>query len=158
MDLMNRKLRYVLPITAAVVALMFVVATPYVLAESDGDKAWKMGAKFHKYHTIQVDGFVGSIPITEDTDRASLKEQVTVSLSEAAQGLDAHMAKLGKVTNENGDKFLAWTIFSMDKNADSDTVTITIHVVDAGNAENKAQITKEFDHSFEKQHESGEHA
>lgn len=39
---MNKKLVYVLPALAAVVALMFVVATPYVLAES-GDKAWKIG-------------------------------------------------------------------------------------------------------------------
>jgi hypothetical protein len=133
---------------------MFVVATPYVLAES-GEKAWKMG-KFHKHHIIQVDGFVGSIPITEDTDRASLKEQVTVSLSEASQGLDVHMAKLGKVTNENGEKFLAWTLVSVDKN--DDTVTFTIHVVDAGDVDNTAQITKEFDHSFKKQHDSDEKA
>lgn len=149
---MNRKLLYMLPALAAVVALMFVVATPYVLAES-GDKAWKMG-KFHKYHAIQVDGFVGSIPITEDTDRATLKDLVTVSLSEASQGLDVHMAKLGKVTNENGDKFLAWTLFSMDKDADSDTVTVTIHVVDAGDAENTAQITKQFDHPFKYKNEN----
>jgi hypothetical protein len=151
---MNKKLVYVMPTLAAVVALMFVVATPYVLAES-GEKAWKMG-KFHKHHIIQVDGFVGSIPITEDTDRASLKEQVTVSLSEASQGLDVHMAKLGKVTNENGEKFLAWTLVSVDKN--DDTVTFTIHVVDAGDVDNTAQITKEFDHSFKKQHDSDEKA
>ena len=149
---MNKKLVYVIPALAAVVALMFVVATPYVLAES-GEKAWKMG-KFHKHHTIQVDGFVGSIPITEDTDRASLKEQVTVSLSEASQGLDVHMAKLGKVTNENGEKFLAWILASADKN--DDTVTFTIHVVDAGDADNTAQITKEFD--FKKYHDSDEKA
>jgi hypothetical protein len=151
---MNKKLLYTLPALAAVVALMFVVATPYVLAES-GDNAWKMG-KFHKYHTIQVDGFVGSIPITEDTDRATLKDKVTVSLSEASQGLDVHMAKLGKVTNENGDKFLAWTLVSVDKN--EDTVTFTIHIVDAGDADNTAQITKELDHSFKKQHDSDDKA
>ncbi|HEX9845693.1 MAG TPA: hypothetical protein VGA92_04440 [Candidatus Nitrosotenuis sp.] len=151
---MNKKLLYTLPALAAVVALMFVVATPYVLAES-GDNAWKMG-KFHKHHTIQVDGFVGSIQITEDTDRATLKDKVTVSLSEASQGLDVHMAKLGKVTNENGDKFLAWTLVSVDKN--EDTVTFTIHVVDAGDADNTAQITKEFDHSFKTEHDSDEKA
>ena len=151
---MNKKLVYVMPALAAVVALMFVVATPYVLAES-GDKAWKMG-KFHKHHAIQVDGFVGSIPITADTDRATLKDLVTVSLSEASQGLNVHMAKLGKVTNENGEKFLAWTLASVDKN--EDTITFTIHVVDAGDADNTAQITKEFDHSFKKQHDSDDRA
>jgi hypothetical protein len=144
---MNKKILYVLPVLAAVVALMLVAAVPHVVADQEAGKMWKMGAKFHKHHAIQVDGFVGSIPITEDTDRATLKDQVTVSLSEASEGLDVQMAKLGKVTNEDGDKFLAWTLFSMDK-ADSDTITITIHVVDAGNAENTAQITKQFDHPF----------
>jgi hypothetical protein len=117
------------------------------MADQEG-KMWKMG-KF-KHHAIQVDGFVGSIPITEDTDRSTLKDQVTVSLSEAAQGLDVHMAKLGKVKNENGEKFLAWTLISIDKNPDSDTATITIHVVDAGDASNTAVVTKSFDHSFKK--------
>lgn len=152
---MNKKILYALPILVAVVALVLVAAVPYVVAEQGYGKMWKM-EKFHKFHTIQVDGFVGSIPITEDTDRASLKDQVTVSLSEASQGLDVHMAKLGKITNENGDKFLAWTLVSVDKN--DDTITLTIHVVDAGDVDNTAQITKEFDHSFKKQHESDEKA
>jgi hypothetical protein len=145
---MNKKLVYVMPVVAAVVALMLVAAVPYVVAEQGQGKMWKMG-KFHKHHAIQVDGFVGSIPITKDTDKATLKDKVTVSLSDAAQGLDVQKAMLGKVKNEKGEKFLAWTMFSMDK--DSDKATITIHVVDAGNADNKAQITKEFNHSFKKE-------
>jgi len=153
---MNKKLVYVMPALAAVVALVLIAAVPHVVADQEAGKMWKMGAKFHKFHTIQVDGFVGSIPITEDTDRVTLKDKVTVSLSEASQGLDVHMAKLGKVTNENGDKFLAWTLVSVDKN--EDTVTFTIHIVDAGDADNTAQITKEFDHSFKTQHDSDDKA
>jgi hypothetical protein len=54
-------------------------------------------------------------------------------------------ASIGIVSNESGDRFLAWTLVSMDKDGNSDAATITIHIVDAGNADNKVQITKEFD-------------
>ena len=47
--------------------------------------------KNHKmYRVVDVDGFVGSIQITEDADRQSLKDQVTVSLSEAADWIGCH--------------------------------------------------------------------
>lgn len=144
---MNTKIMYALPAFAAVFA-MFVVAIPYVQASPDGEKAWKSG-KHHMYHTIRVDGFVGSIPITENTDKAALKEKVTVSLSEAAQGLDVHGGHIGIVTNENGEKFLTWNLVSVDKK--SEKMTATIHIVDAGNAENTAQVTKEFSHSWKMQ-------
>jgi hypothetical protein len=146
---MNKKLLYIIPVLAAVVALVIVAAVPHVMADQEG-KMWKMG-KF-KHHAVQVDGFIGSIPITKDTDRSTIKDKVTVSLSEASQGLDVHMAKLGKVENENGEKFLAWTLVSIDKDSESDTVTFTIHVVDAGDASNTAQVTKSLDHSFKKWH------
>lgn len=148
MNLMNKKILYALPALAAVVALMFVVVTPHVLAEPGADKMWKTGAKFHKHGAFQVEGFVGSIPITEDSDKSSIKDQITVSLSEAAQGLDVQKGKIGIVANENGDKFVVWKLISVDRDADSETATITIHIVDAGDAENKAEITKEIDHSF----------
>lgn len=141
---MNKKIKYAIPAFVAAFALMLVVATPYVMAESDTEKrSMKDITKYHKHPAIQVEGFVGTIPITKDTDKSSLKEQITVSLSDAAQGLDAKRASIGIVSNEDGDKFLAWTLMSMEKN--SDAITITIHVVDAGDVENKAQITKEFD-------------
>jgi len=141
---MNAKTKYAIPALAAAVALMFAAVTPYVMADQDSEKAWKYGAKHHK-HTIQVDGFVGSIPITKDTDKASLKEQITVSLSEAAEGLDVYKGKIGIAANENGDKFLVWKLISMEKSEDSTGMTITVHVVDAGNVENRAQMVKEFD-------------
>jgi hypothetical protein len=140
---MNTKTKYVIPV---LVAVMVAVATPYALAESDTKKQFvKDGAKYHKFHTVQIDGFVGSIQLTADTDKAALKDKITVSLSEASNGIDAVKASISIVSNENGDKFLAWTLVSMDKDENSDAVIITIHIVDAGNADNKAQITKEFE-------------
>lgn len=141
---MNTK-KYTIPALIAVAAVMVVVAAPYALAESDAKK--HTSAKYHKFHAVQVDGFVGSIQLTADTNKAALKDKVTVSLSEASDGIDAVKASIGIVSNENGDKFLAWTLVSVDKGENSDTATITIHVVDAGNADNKAQITKELDAS-----------
>jgi hypothetical protein len=141
---MNTK--YAIPVLVAAVAVMVVVAAPYALAESDVKKQpVKDGAKYHKFHAVQVDGFVGSIQLTADTDKAALKDMITVSLSEASSGIDAMKASIGIVSNESGDRFLAWTLVSMDKDGNSDAATITIHIVDAGNADNKVQITKEFD-------------
>ena len=146
---MNRKTTYLIPAFAAVFALMFAVATPLVLAESgEGMHDKWSGQKNQKMHkVIEVDGFVGSIQITEDSDRQALRDQVTVSLSEAADGLDVMGGHIGVVTNENGDKYLVWTLKSIEKNSESETATATIYVVDAGDASNTTTITKEFDRS-----------
>jgi len=104
------------------------------------------GAKSHKGNwAIQVEGFVGSIEITEDADRKTLKDKVTVSLSEASAGLDVQKAGLGVAVNENGDKYLVWKLVSVNK--DSESGTVTIIVVDAGDQDNTTSITKEFDKS-----------
>ena len=158
---MNAKTRYILPAFAAVFALMFVVATPYVMAEPGAEKGawgdgkkdmWKNGAKHHKKHmAIEVEGFVGSIPVPEQMDREShkaLRDQVTVSLSEAAQGLDVMKGGIGIAVNENGKKFVVWKLVSMDISDESETMTKTIHVVDAGDASNTVTVTKEFDPSM----------
>jgi hypothetical protein len=143
---MNTK--YAIPVLVAAIAVMVVVATPYALAESDAKKQFvKDGVKYHKFHAVQVDGFVGSVQLTADTDKATLKDMITVSLSEASSGIDAVKASIGIVSNENGEKFLAWILVSMNRDENSDAATITIHIVDAGNADNKVQITKEFDPS-----------
>jgi len=80
--------KYVLPAFVAAFALAFLVATPFVLAESGYGMHSYDGAKSHKGHwAIQVQGFEGSIPIPEEMDREShkaLKDQVTISLSDAA--------------------------------------------------------------------------
>ncbi|MEM4252851.1 MAG: hypothetical protein QXE84_04940 [Candidatus Nitrosotenuis sp.] len=147
---MNTKIKYTLPVLVVAISLMFVVAIPYVIASSDGENTWK-GTKHFKHRALQVDGFVGSIPVTEGSDKKALKEKVTVSLSEASQGLDVQGGHIGIVTNENGERFLAWSLVSMDK--DSERMSMTIHIVDAGNAENTVQITKHLDHSWKIKHQ-----
>ena len=158
---MNTKTKIYIPAIAVLVAIVAVAAAPAIMAEPgfgkdawhEGAKhTWKDGAKHHKGHMkIQVDGFVGSIEIPEDIDRESykdLKEQVTVSLSEAAQGLDVMKGSIGIAVNENGEKFVVWKLVSIDKDENSETATATIHVVDAADSDNTATVTKEFDSSM----------
>ncbi|WP_420545509.1 hypothetical protein [Nitrosopumilus sp.] len=146
---MNRKTAYLIPAIAVVFALMFSVASPLAMAEyGEGMHDRGVDQKHKKMHkVIKVEGFVGSIQITEDSDRQTIREQVTVSLSEAAQGLDVRGGHIGVVANENGDKFLAWILKSIDRDSESETVIATIYVVDAGDASNTATVTKEFAHS-----------
>ena len=149
---MNRKTTYLIPAFAAIFALMFTFATPLAMAEyGEGMSDNSMGQKNKKMHkVIEVEGFVGSIVITEDDDRASLKDQITVSLSEAASGLDVMGGHIRVAVNENGDKFLVWALKSMERDAESQTTTVTIYVIDAGDVTNTTTVTKEID-LFEKQ-------
>ena len=154
----NKKTMTVLPALVATFALMFVAVTPNVLAEPGGAyAAFKEGHNAYKMHKmpIQVEGFVGSIEITEDSDRATLREQVTVSLSEAAEGLDVQKAKLGAIVNENDDKYLVWKLVSIEKDLESETKTRTIYIVDAADADNTATVIKEFDHSMKDKRYNG---
>lgn len=154
------KTKYVLPALVAAFALTLVVAAPYVIAEPGENKPYGFhdGAKMHaKFMGVQVDGFVGSIPITEDTDRQTLKDQVTVSLSEAANGLDVMGGHIGVAVNENGEKYLVWTLASIEKDPESETATATIYIIDAADSSNTASVTKEFDHSMikDRKHHDG---
>jgi hypothetical protein len=146
---MNRKTTYLIPAFVAVFALMFTVASPLAMAEySEGMHDKGIGQKQHKMHkVIEVDGFVGSIQITEDSDRQALREQVSVSLSEAADGLDVLGGHIGVAVNENGDKYLVWALKSIEKDSESEIVTATIYVVDAGDSNNTTTVTKEIDRS-----------
>ena len=146
---MNRKTTYLIPAFAAVFALMFAFTSPGVMAEpGQGMHDKWSGQKQHKMHkVVEVEGFVGSIQITEDSDRQALKDQITVSLSESAEGLDVMGGQIGVTINENGDKYLTWTLKSIEKDSESETVTATIYVVDAGDASNTAIVTKEFERS-----------
>jgi hypothetical protein len=154
---MNAKTKYMIPAFAAVFALMFVIATPYVMAQEGDDAKWD-GKKSHKgHHAILIEGFSGAIPVPQEMTKEthdSLRSQVTVSLSQAAavaeaNGLeDAMMAKIGIVKNAEGAKYVAWIVSSMDKDVESNTMTTNIIVVDAGNSNNFATTTKTFDHSM----------
>lgn len=146
---MNKKTTYLIPAFVAVFALMFAVATPLAMAESsEGMFDNKMGQKHKKMHkVIEVDGFVGLIQITEGVDRQALKDQITVSLSDAASGLDVLGGHIGAVINENGDKYLVWTLKSVEKDSESGIATVTIYVIDAANVTNTATVTREIDQS-----------
>lgn len=146
---MNKKTTYLIPAFVAVFALMFAVATPLAMAESsEGMFDNKMGQKHKKMHkVIEVDGFVGLIQITEGVDRQALKDQITVSLSDAASGLDVLGGHIGAVINENGDKYLVWILKSVEKDSESGIATITIYVIDAANVTNTATVTREIDQS-----------
>jgi len=110
---------------------------------------------------ITVEGFTGAITIpemTEETDMKAvheeLKSKVTVKFSEAAvlaedAGLDVMKGSIGMAVNEDGDKFVVWTLAEMNmESSESDTMSATVFVVDAANAKNTTQVTKEFDHSM----------
>jgi hypothetical protein len=159
---MNTKTRIVIPAVAAVFALMFVVATPYVMAESGapgwsnhgaGGPPWANGQNHYKHMSITAEGFAGSIQITEDSIREDIKDSVTVTLRDALDSAESSdfdvdsikRASIGKVENENGEKFIAWILASIDKS--EETVTANIFIVDAGDATNTTQVTKEFDPS-----------
>ena len=171
---MNTKTKkYVLPAFVAVFALMFVAATPYVIAEPGEGKGWGNNnggdgvydhskKKMNKGHhmAVEVEGFTGSIIIpemSEETDKKAdheaLKEQVTVKLSEAAAaaenaGLDVIKGSIGMAVNESGDKYVVWTLAEMNRDSESETMSATIFVVDAADVTNTAQVTKEFDRSM----------
>ncbi len=146
---MNRKTTYLIPAFVAVFALMFAFATPLAIAEgSEGMYDNKMGQKHKKMHkVIEVDGFVGTIQITEDADRQALKDQITVSLSEAASVLDVVGGHIGAAINENSDKYLVWTLKSVEKDSESGIVTVTIYVIDAADVTNTTTVTREVDQS-----------
>lgn len=142
---MTTKTHYLLPAFVAIFALMFVVATPYVIADEDDSQFAQQNGK--KHMPVQVERFEGSIQITEDSDRQEIKSQITVSLSEASAGLEVYKAYLGVVVNENDDKFLVWILVNVEKDTESDTAVTTIYVVDAGDLSNTTTITKEIVHS-----------
>ena len=140
--------KYLIPAFVAAFALMFAVATPFVMADyGDGY------AKYHKKHwTVQVSNdFVGNIPITEDSTHQSLKDQITITLSEAASKYpDAKKAKLGIAVNDNG-KYVVWKVIEMTMDSETNTKSMMIHVIDAGaESIDKAateDVQKEFDYS-----------
>lgn len=144
---------YLIPAFVAAFALMFAVATPFVMAYSGDGTSYHDGAKYHKKHwAVQVSNdFVGNIPITEDSTHESLKGQINISLSEAASKYpDAKKAKLGIAVNDNG-KYVVWKVIEIKWDSESETKYKIIHVIDArADSLDEAateDVKKEFDHS-----------
>jgi len=140
---MNRKIKFVIPAFAAVFALMFVFATPYVMAEGDYSK-WG-GADHHKHMKIQLGELSGSEPVTRENIHD--KKDKVIALSVASYNYpDAKKASLGIAVNDAGEKFLVWKIVTMTKNDDG-TKSATIYVLDAILGYKITTIEKLFDHS-----------
>ena len=139
--------KYLIPAFVAAFALMFAVATPFVMAEyGDGY------AKYHKKHwTVQVSNDFKGIPIPEDATHQSLKDEINISLSQAASKYpDAKKAKLGIAVNDNG-KYVVWKVIEMTMDSETNTKSMMIHVIDARadtlDAAATEDVQKEFDHS-----------
>lgn len=150
---MNTKTKYLIPAFAAVFALTFVMAAPYVMAEDDLGDHPNWGVKHHRGpFALTVEGFTGTIQIPEDVDRDAMKglrDQISVSLVDAASAAenagvsDVVKANIGMVQNENGDKFVAWILGGVT--VEEENITRNIFVVDAGDSGNTAQVENQFD-------------
>ena len=148
---MNGKIKFMIPAFAAVFALMFVVVTPYVLAEENGEHTEEKHAKWSgadhnkKHMKIQIGELSGSEPVTRETIHD--KKDEVIALSVATYNYpDAKKASIGIAINDAGEKFLVWKIVTMTKNDDG-TKSATIHVVDALLGFEITTIEKSFDHS-----------
>jgi len=141
---MNGKIKFVIPAFAAVFALMFVFATPNVMAE-DGNYAKWDDAEHHKHMKIQIGELSGSEPVTRDTIHNKKDEIIT--LSEVSKDYpDAKKASIGVAENNAGERFLVWKIVTMTYNDDG-TKSATVYVVDALNGELITTFDKAFDPS-----------
>ncbi len=142
---MNRKIKFVIPAFAAVFALMFVFATPHVMAEGGDYSKWS-GADHHKKHMkIQLGELSGYEPVTRETIHD--KKDEVIALSVATYNYpDAKKASLGIAINDAGEKFLVWKIVTMTK-SDDGIKSATIHVVDALMGYEITTIEKSFDRS-----------
>ena len=158
---MNTKTKYLIPAIAAVFALAFVFATPYVIAEEGDYPHAKWGDKSHKMHKLievtLADGKSWAIPLHQEFNKdamKSLKDDISVSLVDAANAAqsagesDIMMAHIGIVNDQNGNKGVAWILSSMNMDEESQIPTANIFVVDAGDVENTAKTTKQFDPSM----------
>lgn len=140
--MMNRKIKFMIPVFAAVFALMFVVVTPHVMAEGGDYSKW---GTHHKHMKIQIGDLTGSQPITMET--AHDKMDKVIALTVATYNYpDAKKASIGVAVNDAGEKYLVWKITTMTKNDDG-TKSVTIHVVDALLGYEITTIEKSYDHS-----------
>ena len=162
---MNTRTKYLIPAFAAVFAVTFAMAAPYVMADDGlgGHPNW--GGKPHRGpFALTVEGFTGAIQVPDDINRdvmKNLKDQISVSLVDAAttaqnSGVtDVVKANIGIIQNENGDKFVAWILSGIT--VEDENVTRTLFVVDAGNSGNTAQVENQFDPTMIKEKFSEHH-
>ena len=142
---MDRRTKFMIPAFVAVFAVMFVFATPNVMADGGNYAKWG-GADNHKEHMkIQLGELSGSQSVTKETIHKN-KDKV-IALSVATYNYpDARKASLSIAENDEGDKFLVWKIVTKTT-SDEGTKSSTIHVVDAFLGYEITSIEKSFDHS-----------
>jgi len=142
---MNGKIKFMIPAFAAVFALMFVFATPNVMAEGSDYSKWG-GADHHKKHMkIQIGELSGSKAVTRETAHDEMDNAIALSVA-TYNYPDTKKASLGIAVNDAGEQFLVWKLVSMTKNDDG-TKSKTIHVIDALQGYKITTIEKSFDHS-----------
>ena len=142
---MNSKTKYMIPAFAAVFALMFTVAAPYVMAEGGDYSKWDSTTHHKKHMKIQIGELSGSKAVTRETAHDEMDN--TIALSVATYNYpDTKKASLGIAVNDAGEKFLVWKLVSMTKNDDG-IKSVTIHVIDALLGYKITTIEKSFDYS-----------
>ncbi|MDH3312387.1 MAG: DUF3106 domain-containing protein [Nitrosopumilus sp.] len=141
---MNGKIKFMIPAFAAVFALMFVFATPNVMAEGGDYSKWG-GADHHKHMKIQLGELSGSESVTRETIHDKKDEVISLSIA-TSNYPDAKKASLGIAVNDVGEKFLIWKVVTMTK-TDDGAKSATIHVVDALKGYEITSIEKSFDRS-----------
>ena len=144
---MNRKTKYLIPAFAVVFALIFVFATPYVMAEGGDYSKWDGTTHYKKHMKIQIGELSGSEPVTKENAHDKMSE--TIALTVASYNYpDVKKASIGIAVNDAGEKFLVWKLVSMNKNDDG-TKTATIYVVDALKGYEITTIEKSFDYTMD---------
>ena len=130
-----------IPAFTAVFALMFVFASPNVMADDSNYSKWD-GEEHHK-RMIQIGELSGSEPVTRETIHE--KKGDVISLSDATKAYpDAKKASIGIAVNDNDEKFLVWKVVSVTQNDDG-TRSSTIYVVDAFTGDEITTV-ENFDH------------
>jgi hypothetical protein len=110
-----------IPAFAAVFALMFTVAVPYVMAEGGDYSKWDSTTHHKKHMKIQIGELTGSKAVTRETAHDEMDN--TIALSVATYNYpDTKKASLGIAVNDAGEKFLlGYKITTIEKSFDYST-------------------------------------
>jgi len=134
-----------IPVFAAIFALIFVFATPYVVAEGGDYSKWDGTTHYKKHTKIQIGELSGSEAVTRETAHEKMDDIIALSVA-SYNYPNVKKANIGIAVNDAGEKFLVWKLVSMNKNDDG-TKTVTIYVVDALLGNEITTIEKSFDYS-----------
>ena len=134
-----------IPVFAAIFALIFVFATPYVVAEGGDYSKWDGTTHYKKHMKIQIGELSGSEAVTRETAHEKMDDIIALSVA-SYNYPNVKKANIGIAINDAGEKFLVWKLVSMNKNDDG-TKTATIYVVDALKGYEITTIEKSFDYS-----------